>query len=146
MNIENIEVLLFIFAVVGVYVYLQFDRQRSISDRMLALEIEVKLLQQAVHTSGYIENQVYVKQGASDSTIKDLKIVDFLADSMSNRLTMEELKDMDFALELNGSIDWATQKTAVRTILIDRYNSKRLSSIIEWLREKRPDIIEDFRL
>ncbi len=60
----------------------------------------------------------------------------------SGRLDVEDLKNMKFALGLNGEIDETTFSSFARTILETQWKKGNLEAISGWIKEYRPDIEE----
>jgi hypothetical protein len=87
---------------------------------------------------------VHSRVNSSPNTIIKFDVVDELYKNVfsTGRLSIEDLNQMRFALDLNGDIDTRTKSTFIRTILQTQWKKNNLGAVIDWIKINRPDIKE----
>lgn len=135
----NIGDAILFFSLVGMVVYMMFSRTEDRTE-IRFIKLDIKELQKDVQTTQIIAQQVAVAGSAGPKTVENLNITGKLSSVLLKRFDMAELKIMADDLELNGSIEWASQLTAVQTILKHMYRHDKLIEIIRWIDVHREDI------
>lgn len=128
------------FVTVLLGILYQTTNNSAVKTEFRLIKMDLQVLKGEVQSTRIIAQQVAVASSASDNTIENLNITGKLSKALMSTFNVDELKSMAFALEMNGSIEWASKETAVTTILQSMYRKDRLIDVLAYIKEERPNL------
>lgn len=136
------------------FVDYKFDElSRSISE-MFAILVkgrshtdQIGEISEAISKIDSLATALYIKESEDSGPISVIKF-NWIAQLSQfiihgDRMSMDEISQMAFDLEIYEELNFKTKGEAVRFVLGKMNREKKIDKVVDWLKENRKDIIED---